>query len=144
MAALLLCSCVRSYKDIRITDCKLNSVTPTGMRSMDAMVTLTVDNPASDLIIRNAHGMIKRNGEEFIKISTGDIFVEGKCTKDYKIPLNGNLLGEGGMLALFSSMSGGQPSEYTVDIIALISLKSGIRHTFEYKDIPMEDLLKMF
>ncbi len=140
----LLCSCVSSYKNIRVTDCKLHSVSPTGLRSLDAILVLTVDNPATDLIIRDAQGMIKRNGEDFLKISASDIFVEGKCTKDYKVPLSGNLLGEGGVLSLFSSMTGSEQSQYTVDILALISLKSGLRRTFEYKDVPMEDLLKMF
>lgn len=140
----LLCSCVSSYKNIKVTDCKLHSVSPTGLHSLDAIVTLTVDNPASDLIIRNAEGMIKRNGENFLRINASDIFVEGKCTKDYRVPLNGELMGEGGMMSLFSSMSGNGQSQYTVDIVALISLKSGLRHTFEYKDVPMEDLLKMF
>lgn len=144
LATALLCSCVSSYKNIRVTDCKLHSVTPTGVRSLDAIVILTVDNPASDLIIRDAQGMIKRNGENFLRINASDIFVEGKCTKDYKVPLSGEMLGKGGMLSLFSSMRGSEPSQYTVDIVALISLKSGLRHTFEYKDIPMEDLLRMF
>ena len=144
LTTALLCSCVSSYKNIRVTDCKLHSVTPTGVRSLDAIVILTVDNPASDLIIRDAQGMIKRNGENFLRINASDIFVEGKCTKDYKVPLGGEMLGEGGMLSLFSSMRGSEPSQYTVDIVALISLKSGLRHTFEYKDVPMEDLLRMF
>lgn len=144
LAAALLCSCVNSYKNIKITDCQLHSVTPTGLRALDAMVTLTVDNPATDLIIRDVHGMIKRDGEAFLKVTASDIFVEGKCVKDYRVPLNGELMGEGGMLSLFTSLSGNTQAAYTVDIVALISLKSGLRRTFEYKDIPMEDLLKMF
>ncbi|MBQ7269872.1 MAG: hypothetical protein IJS62_08500 [Bacteroidales bacterium] len=144
LAAALLCGCASSYKNIKVTDCKLHSVTPTGLRSLDAILVLTVDNPASDLIIRDAQGMVKRNGENFLRINASDIFVEGKCTKDYKVPLGGELLGEGGVLSLFSSMTGSAQSDYTVDIVALISLKSGLKHNFEFKDVPMEDLLKLF
>lgn len=144
LCCALLCSCVSSYKDIRVTDCRLHSVTPTGLRSLDAILVLTVDNPATDLIIRDAQGMIKRNGDNFLKVNASDIFVEGKCVKDYKVPLSGELQGEGGVLSLFSSLNGSAQSEYTVDIVALISLKSGLRHTFEYKDVPMADLLKLF
>lgn len=143
-AALLLSGCAGSYRDIKVTSCKLTSVTPSGLRSLDAFVTLTIDNPARDLIIRDANGMLKRNGEPFIRIKASDIFVEGKCTKDYKIPLSGHLEGEGGVLSLLSSFGSQDQADYTVDILALISLKSGIRHTFQYKDVPLEDILKMF
>ena len=111
---------------------------------MDGVVNLTVDNPAPDFILKNASGHIKHKDKDFLVVSASDLFVEGRSTKEYRVPLRGELAPGLTTLSFLGTIGTSGLSEYTIDINATVSTKSGFKKDIEYKNIPLEEAIKLF
>ena len=90
-AALMLCACAKTYKDIKVTSFDLVSVNPRGLTKVDALIELGLDNPIVGFEVFDACGVVKLDGEPALTITADQLVVAGRDSRGYRIPLRGEL-----------------------------------------------------
>lgn len=141
LLAALLTGCSGSVKDIKVTGFSLESVVPTGLHGLEAVVDLTVDNPSFDFKLTETEAVVKMSGDPCLTLTTDAVSVEGKCEKTYSIPVKGKLDESFNPFAVLKLVSSGDYNDCTVDVRARVTLKGGIGKVIEKKDIPVSGLI---
>ena len=76
-AAFLLPAC-SGYKDIRVDSCRLESISPSGFKAVDAGFSMQVSNPVKELVFSDIAGTVYFDGEELGNFEAPDVTVPGK------------------------------------------------------------------
>lgn len=140
-AALMLCACAKTYKDIKVTSFDLVSVNPRGLTKVDALIELGLDNPIVGFEVFDACGVVKLDGEPALTVTADQLVVAGRDSRVYRIPLRGELAPGFNPLGLLSLVQEMDLSRFTADISAKVSLRGGVGKVIDLKDVPLGDLL---
>ena len=147
MAVLLLilsgCADLEKVKDIKVTSVGVESYSFRGLRSVDAILALGIDNPTFAFNVTGLNGILKYKGEDFAFFSADTIKVDKKCSKVYDLPCSA-MLSEGVSLKraiqLFSSNV--DLDGFTADVEAKVKLRSGAGTTLKYKDLDLKTMVE--
>lgn len=139
-AVLSGCSGLSKVKDIKVTSCGLESYTLKGLRSIDAVLAVGIDNPTFAFTVMDVSGTVKYNGEDFATYTADTISVDKKCTKVYDLPCTATLSDGVSLMKMMQIVKKGNLEGFTTDVTATVKLKSGAGTTLRFKDI---DLSKM-
>ena len=149
MALILLSGCKgRSLKDIKVNSLEIVSLSPHGLRDIDAVVRLTVYNPSMGFELTDVLGLLKYKGEDAVIITADQVMVTGKAEKTYTIPLHGTIADDFNPFQLLNLMnrSGGEKKinldDVTLDLSLRPALRGGFGTTVVKKDIHVSDFLK--
>ena len=143
VAVLLLQSCAERYKDIRVTGVKLESVQPSSLKSVDAVVLVDVDNPLrSKVKVKKMTGTVYQNSKEVATLYSDDeVELAPRCISSNRIKVRVTV--ENAMFFFEQFKNGFRPNykEFTVDWSAIAG--SGLfQFPVERKNMPVEDLVK--
>lgn len=147
LTLLAAVSCTSSLKNIAVTDCKLSSVEAVGLHGVDAILAITVNNPAGDILVRDMLGQVKLKGQPVLDIKAEDVQVDRKSEKCYNVPVKGTLSQNLNVFYLLGALSDPDIKALSVDFSANVKMKNGVGTTLSYKDVPLEVLmndLKLF
>lgn len=139
-AVLSGCSGLSKVKDIKVTSCGLESYSLKGLRSVDAVLAVGIDNPTFAFTVTGVSGTVKYNGEDFATYTADTISVDKKCSKVYDLPCTATLSDGVSLMKMMQIVKKGNLEGFTTDVTATVKLKSGAGTTFKFKDI---DLSKM-
>ncbi len=132
-------SCV-NYHKIGITSVKLGTVTPTGFKSVVAMVKVGVENKSCEFTISDIEGTIYRSGTDIGSYRIDDVTIP-KGTGTYstagEVVLNGNI----SVFEVISAVSNFSPDEYTLDLALKVKAKGGAAFKIKLKNIAVSDLV---
>ena len=142
-AALLLPSCADRYKDIRVTGVKLESLSPSSLRSVDAVLQVDVDNPLrSKVRVRKMMGAVYQNSKQIATLSSDDeVELAPKGISTHRVKVRVTV--DNAMFFFEQFKSGARPNykEFTVDLSAVAG--SGLfQFPVEKKNMPVEELVK--
>ena len=142
LAIAILTPGCNKFKEIEVTSCEISSLTPKGFRSVDAVLSVGVHNPAPSFTLSDVTGCV-RNGELTIAtFSGGPVSVEKKSDQVYELPCT-LMLEEG--LSLFEVLNLFKTMDFTgyvVDVSGDVTLSGGLKKKLEYKDIPLDSLVE--
>ena len=139
-AVLSGCSGLSKVKDIKVTSCGLGSYSLKGLRSIDAVLAVGIDNPALAFNVTDVSGIVKYNGEDFATYTADSISVEKKCSKVYDLPCTATLSDGVSLMRLMQIAKKGNLEGFTTDVTATVKLKSGAGKTFRFKNIDLNKL----
>lgn len=139
----MLTSCMKQYKQIKLDDFKVVSVTPDGARAADVIASVSVDNPAKDFVVESLNGTVKICGEVFGCLTAEGIKVGGKSKQVYSVPVRAELDPQISLFRLMGLRHDNLALNTTVDITAKIKFHGGFGKTIEYKDVPLDTLQKL-
>lgn len=139
-AVLSGCSGLSKVKDIKVTSCGLESYSLKGLRSIDAVLAVGIDNPTFAFKVMDVSGTVKYNGEDFATYTADTISVDKKCSKVYDLPCTATLSDGVSLKRMMQIVKKGSLEGFTTDVTATVKLKSGAGTTLRFKDI---DLNKM-
>ncbi len=139
-AVLSGCSGLSKVKDIKVTSCGLESYSLKGLRSIDAVLAVGIDNPALAFNVTDVSGTVKYNGEDFATYTADSISVEKKCSKVYDLPCTATLSEGVSLMRLMQIAKKGNLEGFTTDVTATVKLKSGAGKTFRFKNIDLNKL----
>ena len=139
-AVLSGCSGLSKVKDIKVTSCGLESYSLKGLRSIDAVLAVGIDNPALAFNVTDVSGTVKYNGEDFATYTADSICVEKKCSKVYDLPCTATLSDGVSLMRLMQIAKKGNLEGFTTDVTATVKLKSGAGKTFRFKNIDLNKL----
>ena len=139
-AILSGCSGLRKVKDIKVTSCGLESYSLKGLRSIDAVLAVGIDNPTFAFKVMDVSGIVKYNGEDFASYTADTISVDKKCSKVYDLPCTATLSDVVSLMKLMQIVKNGSLEGFTTDVTATVKLRSGAGTILKFKNI---DLNKM-
>lgn len=139
----LFASCKgKSVKDIKVTSVELVSLTPQGLRDIDAVIKLGLYNPTVGFEITDLCGTLKYKGQEAMILKADQLMVGGKSDKVYTIPVHGSLSEDFNPLQLLQMLKDKIDfKDVTLDVSVRPALRGGLGKNLEYKDIPLDKLL---
>ena len=93
LSALFIALCVmltmltgcNKYKDIEITGGKIESISMTGLRSVNLGLAVGIDNPRGKIEIRHADGVVMHFGKVIGRVTLDPFVVEKKSAGDYHL-----------------------------------------------------------
>ncbi len=136
------CSGISRIKDIKVTSCGLESYSLRGLRSVDAVLAIGIDNPSFGFMVTDLSGIVKYNGEDVASYTADSIRIDPRCTKVYDLPCTATL-GEGISLLQVMRIAGkGSLEGLTTDVEAKVRLKNGIGKTFTFKDLDLKEMME--
>lgn len=138
--ALTGCGGVRKVKDIKITSVGVESYSFSGLRSINAVLALGIDNPTFAFTVTDLSGVLKYKGEDFATYSADTINVDKKCVKVYDLACSATLsqsvtLMQALQIAKNSSLEG-----FTTDVEAKVKLRNGAGTTLRFKDLDLQQM----
>lgn len=139
-AVLSGCSGLSKVKDIKVTSCGLESYSLKGLRSVDAVLAVGIDNPTFAFKVMDVSGTVKYNGEDFATYTADTVSVEKKCSKVYDLPCSATLSDGVSLNQLMQIAKKGNLEGFTTDVTATVKLKSGAGKTFKFKNIDLNEL----
>ena len=139
-AVLSGCSGLSKVKDVKVTSCGLESYSLKGLRSVDAVLAVGIDNPTFAFKVMDVSGTVKYNGEDFATYTADTVSVEKKCSKVYDLPCSATLSDGVSLKQLMQIAKKGSLEGFTTDVTATVKLKSGAGKTFKFKNIDLNEL----
>ena len=136
------CSGLRKVKDIKVTSCGLESYSLKGLRSVDAVLAVGIDNPTFAFKVMDVSGTVKYLGEDFATYTADTISVDKKCSKVYDLPCTATLSDGVSLMKLVQIVKKGNLLGFTSDVTATVKLKSGAGKTFRFKNIDLNEMAK--
>ena len=137
-----LASCA-SYKDIKITSCELESISPRSFTSVDLVLDLGVHNPTVGFTVSDISGVILHAQQDTAATLTGGpVEIARKSDAVYKLPCTARLGSGASLMQILSLVASRDLSDYTVDLTMRITLKGGAGRTLQFKDLKLDELIK--
>ncbi|MBQ9462093.1 MAG: hypothetical protein IJU68_00360 [Bacteroidales bacterium] len=141
LAGVCLSSCSGSFKDIKLTSCELVSLSPRGLSAFDAVLNLSIDNPAPQVTLSEMSAVIKMNQVPCLHLTAEDITISPRTELIYSVTFHGTMDENFNPFTLLSLVKQPDLAAMTIDVGFRGTLKSGLGKYFEYKDIPVKDLI---
>lgn len=134
------CASLKKVKDIKITSVGVESYSFSGLRSINALLAIGIDNPTFAFKVTQLNGILKYKGEDFAFYSADTLNVDRQCVKVYDLPCAATLSEEVNLMQAIQIMRNGTLEGFTTDVEAKVKLKSGAGTTLKYKDIDLQEM----
>ncbi|MBQ9820086.1 MAG: hypothetical protein IJM60_07380 [Bacteroidales bacterium] len=138
VAALLPAGCSK-VKDIRLTSFGIESFSPRGFRSADAVLAVGIDNPSFAFTVTDLSGTVKYKGEALGTFTADTVSVDRKCVKVYDVPCKAVLSESVSLLRLLSLVGDGNLEGFTADVEARVHLRKGVSKMLRFNDLDLNE-----
>ena len=128
-------------RQIEITGGNIESVSMSGMRTVNLGMMVSINNPYGKLEIREADGVLMHFGKVIGKMTLDPFVVNRKTEEEYHVKANFTLDETMGLRQIMQFMNVNVLNECTVDIHVKARL-GGVQVRKRYKDIPMKELFE--
>jgi len=142
IACILLASGCSRIKQIKLLGFSVESVAPSGLRSLDAVLALHIENPAMQFQLTDLNGVLYYKGKDFANYSSEDITVKGKTTGVYDLPCSANLADGVSLMQVLSLIKDYDIEDFTTDASVRVTLKKGLSKVLKFEDVPIKDLME--
>lgn len=143
MSALMLClSGCSEYKKINMTSVGVQTISPDGLRGLDADLLVGIDNPAGKVKISDIEAEIFHSGKILGRMAIAPFELEAKTEKVYDLDTKILLDEKVSVLDVAKLLGKGNISECTVNLSAKVKV-AGISKKIRRTDIPLRNFLKL-
>lgn len=132
-----------SISDIRINTVDVTSVTPKSVRSIDAVISLEIDNPAGTFTMSDIIATIYNEDKALASIKTDDLTIDKKSLKTYDLKGTLTLNEEISIMNLMSLARNMNKENLTLDFSANAKMKNGIRKALKYENVKISELIDL-
>lgn len=143
LAALcIMLSGCSSYKDIRVESCRLESLSPSGLKSVEAGFSVSVHNPVKEIVLTDIQGTVYYDGEELGFFEAPDVVVPGKSDSEVAVDVTATLGSRMSLMQLMAAASGFRAENFTLDLTCRVKVRGGIRKTVRLENVPVAELFR--
>ena len=139
--ALMMAGGCASVREIDVTSCEVESVSPLGLRALECTLALGIHNPAMEFTVRDISGSVKSNDRKMVNFSGGPIYVEPRSDLVYSVPCKISIDADLTLFDVLALLKDKDSGGYVADVEVTVSLKNGLKKTFAYKDIPLQEII---
>ena len=141
MLTLTGCNKINEIKNIKMTGCSLESVTPVGMKGIKAQLAVGIDNPSMKFTVSDIHGTVYYQDSELIHYTAEPITVDKHCSAVCPVTCSGTVADKVSVSKLLSLLINSNIEDYTVDINARLELKR-VSKSIKIKKKPLKDFME--
>ena len=142
LIVLTAASCT-NLRNISVTSCNIASVSPNGLRSVDAKLRVGIHNPSmSTFTVSDVLGYIRNQDGVIANFTGGPVTVMRKSDMTYEMPCSVTLDGKLSLFEVLGVIGKMDLSTYMVDVTANVTSASGVTKVYRYNDIPLKDLVR--
>ncbi len=138
---IMLSGC-SSYKDIRVESCRLESLSPSGLKSVGAGFSVSVHNPVKEIVLTDIQGTVYYDGEELGFFEAPDVVVPGKSDSEVAVDVTATLGSRMSLMQLMAAASGFRAENFTLDLTCRVKVRGGIRKTVRLENVPVAELFR--
>lgn len=140
LSAVLLAGCGR-LKDIAVTSCALDSLTPRGFRGLDAELLVGINNPALEIGVEDIEGVLYMDGTPVATYTADPLKIQGHTETVYPVKCGAVIDGNLSLMDFLGMAVSFDPERFTTDIHAKVKLHSGVSKAFTLKKIPLSKFM---
>ena len=143
MLTLILSSLTgcRKYEQIRITACKIESVSMNGFKSLDLNLNVGMENPAGKIIIQSAEGTLKHFGKVIGKVTLAPLTINPRSSSCYPAKAHVELASGLSLKQILTLADPAKLEECTIDI-DFAGKAAGVAIKKKIEDVPLKKLLE--
>ena len=134
------CAGLSKIKDIRVTSCGVESYSLKGLRSVDAVLVIGIDNPAMAFKVTRLDGILKYQGEDVAFYTADTLSVDQKSCKVYDLPCTATLSEKVTLVQMLQIAGRGSLEGFTTDIEAKVKLRNGAGKTLKFKNLDLQEM----
>lgn len=138
------CSNLKDLKRIRATSAEMSSLRVSGLKALDAVFEVTVDNPAKEFTLSEIEGTIERNGETVGTFQAAPITVPGRAESTVTVKGKLELVPGISPLTIMYIINSSDISDFSASASFKAELGKGISKRFSFKRIPIDDIVRNF
>ncbi len=138
------CASIKDLRNIRVSSSKVESFRISGLKTIDAAMSVTIDNPAKDISISDIHGIVERNGEIIGTFYAEPLTIEGRSESTLTVRGRLELAPDMSPLRIMSIINNSSPDAFTVTANIKAKLGKGISKGLSFKRIPVSELIRNF
>lgn len=143
VAIMALTGC-KKYTEIKPTSFKVESISPQGLRSIYVEMSVGVSNPAGQISFSDMFAELEKSGKVLGRLTIAPFVLEAKSDTVYRLKGRVNLTDDLTVIQALNYLRKPELlNDAVIHITAKAQLKSGLHKTFTYRDIPVENLLKL-
>jgi len=139
LSAVILAGC-GNIKDVAITSCELDSLTPRGFRSVDAVLLVGVHNPAMQMTVEDIGGMLYMDDAPLASFEGDSLVISRHSDDTYKVSGSATLDGAVTVMDFLGAAVQFDIERFSADIRAKVRLRSGVSKEVEMKKVPLSKL----
>ena len=139
---LMAASC-NNVRNISVTSCNIASISPNGLRSIDAKLRIGIHNPSmATFTVSDVLGYIHNQDGVIANLTGGTVTVMRKSDLTYDMPCSITLDGKLSLFEVLGVIKTMDLSSYLVDFTANVTTAAGVTKVYKYNDIPLKDLIR--
>lgn len=143
LAAMMMClTGCNKIKQIRVTSCKVEAISPEGLRSLNVFLAVGIDNPALQIGLSEIDGSLKHSGKIIGKLGMDPFVLQARSAEIYHLRANLSLADGASLMDLMVLTDKEKLYECMVDVSVKATLKGGVSKTIRINDIPLKKLLE--
>ena len=131
----------RKYEQISITSGQIESVQMDGLKAVDVILRLEVDNPAGKVVIESAEGTVKHFGKVIGKVTLAPMALLPRRTAEYHVEAHLELASGLKLMEILSLAAPGKMEEMVVDL-SFAGKAGAVVVRRNINDVPLKKLLE--
>lgn len=141
LSAVFLAGC-GNVSDIAVTSCELDSLTPRGFRSVDAVLLVGVHNPAMQMTVEDIEGTLYMDGKSLATYVADPVTVLRHSDDVLSVKCSATLDGKVSLLEFLDAAAKFDPARFTADVHAKVRLRKGVSKSIVKKGVPISKFLQ--
>ena len=139
--AIMAAAC-GSIKDIAVTSCKLASISPNGLKSVDAVLDIGIHNPTIAFTLSDVTGKVHDEDNVVVTFGGGPISIDKKSDNVYQLPCSATIGSEVSLFRILNLLKNKDFEHYKIDIEGDVILSGKVKKHLRIKDIPVTTLME--
>ena len=131
----------RKYEQITIVSGEIESVEMDGLKAVNVILRLEVDNPAGKVVIESAEGTVKHFGKVIGKVTLAPMALLPRRTAEYHVKAHLELASGLKLMDILSLAAPGKIEEMIVDL-SFTGKAGGVVIRRNINDVPLKKLLE--
>ena len=131
----------RKYEQIAVISGNIESVEMDGLKAVNVVLSLEIDNPAGKVILESAEGTVKHFGKVIGKVTFAPMALLPRSTSEYHVKAHLELASGLKLMEILSLAAPGKIEEMVVDL-SFAGKAGGVMIRKNINDVPLKKLLE--
>lgn len=140
--SLLLSGCSK-FTQIRPVSAEIESMMPSGLRSVVVNIRTEIDNPAPQVTLTDINGDLEYSGKILGRVAVDPFILKAKSTDVYSLRATVTLDQQASLMDVLALTRENAMDDCMANIYFKVTLKGGISKKMAFEKVPLKSLMKM-
>lgn len=140
--SLSFSSCSK-FKQIRPVSADIESIMPSGLRSVVVNIIAEIDNPAAQVTLTDINGDLEHSGKILGRVAVDPFILKAKMTDKYHLRATVTLDQQASLMDVLALTRDNAIDDCIANIYFKVTLKGGLSKKMAFEKVPLKSLMKM-